>query len=940
MLFEDDPPAAGSSAGLSASATSQNSTVSAFGGYNGADPASSSSSFVSANSSLRQTRLSFGPSGTLGLEAMADDPHHPGPHGESSHAGHHDVLAEAAALERGGHSAEMAHQEEEEVAPSACLLGANAACTTNVPAMQNFFAALHPPPESAPANNRNHRHHATTDGGPRMSQDDISSTDDETSNDSADLTIMGRDGGRSKRQIDGTRKRRSDGDQGGRGVAMTMDADNDDNKEREKGGGCWRGDVGDETTDEEYEENFHQSMRLGGGTSKNLAGLFGNAAADASGSAKVGDEEGKGKDKAVEYPTQQETAPSFFASVTAAAAPSASASSTSSTGGGTGTMKCSSPPRAGTTASSATAALAFGGLAAASGPSTSQSSLNSSAAAAPSSPTRSSANSFLSSRASADSNNHTNTSTGSTGITYGVNANGTAPKDGRYSFTASPIDETEEDIFRGVGNKVRRLNLGPDDASATSNRRSIFKKMKAEPSFSNGGFAFGAGAGGGDLSVHTSFGSGTSGGSKLMDAIEEEIMDTDDRISPTDVMSFPATSLDMSTAASGPPPKTPRSGRRNPVGVTNMMMEDDDDNEEAILDDGGADLEDATPAAPKISRSARASGGNKYNHVRPGTPTLEDHIATSTGMASPEQMGGCYDGDAAFVTTASATSPPRSMTSTSHTPHRNLGRHPATPVIEKRLVRRTPKVFTFQDEDTAGRRMGGGATPLAPPVPPKTPGSALGGVKRRSRFGDRDEDEMMETNQQSSAAALGRFETDFQIVGRPLGKGSFGTVYKCLSKVDGCTYGIKVANRRIKGVADRERMLKEVYALAALSDQADTAAFHIVRYHQAWMEEGRLHIQTELCTSTLQAELEVSPSAAAQTHQMQVEAPPLRQPMSHERRYKLLREILLALELIHKNNMCHLDIKPENIFIKTDQYKLGVSIAATRVPICRAVDNQ
>jgi len=304
-------------------------------------------------------------------------------------------------------------------------------------------------------------------------------------------------------------------------------------------------------------------------------------------------------------------------------------------------------------------------------------------------------------------------------------------------------------------------------------------------------------------------------------------------------------------------------------------------------------------------------------------------------------MGGCYEGDAAFVSTASAFSPPRSMTATSHTPHRNLGRPPATPVIEKRLVRRTPKVFTFQDEDTVGRRTGGGATPLAPPVPSKTPGSALGGVKRRSRFGDRDEDEMMETNnQQSSAAALGRFETDFQIVGRPLGKGSFGTVYKCLSKIDGATYAIKVANRRIKGVADRERMLKEVYALAALSDQADTAAFHIVRYHQAWMEEGRLHIQTELCTSTLQAELEVSPSAAALAHQMQVEAPPLRQPMSHERRYKLLREILLALELIHKNNMCHLDIKPENIFIKTDQYKLGVSIAATRVPICRAVENQ
>lgn len=97
---------------------------------------------------------------------------------------------------------------------------------------------------------------------------------------------------------------------------------------------------------------------------------------------------------------------------------------------------------------------------------------------------------------------------------------------------------------------------------------------------------------------------------------------------------------------------------------------------------------------------------------------------------------------------------------------------------------------------------------------------------------------------------------------------------------------------------------KQVYALAALSDQADTAAFHIVRYHQAWMEENRLYIQTELCSFTLDAEMR-------------------RGPMSVDRRYKLLREVLLALEFIHRNGMVHLDIKPENVFVKNDQYKLG-----------------
>merc|ERR1711935_536669 len=160
--------------------------------------------------------------------------------------------------------------------------------------------------------------------------------------------------------------------------------------------------------------------------------------------------------------------------------------------------------------------------------------------------------------------------------------------------------------------------------------------------------------------------------------------------------------------------------------------------------------------------------------------------------------------------------------------------------------------------------------------------------------------------EQAVATPPSRFYSDFDVIAE-LGSGSFGNVFQALSRLDGCMYAIKVAHRVAKGASDRDRMLKEVYALAALSDRADTATFHIVRYHQAWMEEERLYIQTELCTTTLQAEMQ--------------QAAPRSLPLAT--RYRCLREILLALNFIHNNQMVHLDIKPENIFLKNDQFKLG-----------------
>ncbi len=49
--------------------------------------------------------------------------------------------------------------------------------------------------------------------------------------------------------------------------------------------------------------------------------------------------------------------------------------------------------------------------------------------------------------------------------------------------------------------------------------------------------------------------------------------------------------------------------------------------------------------------------------------------------------------------------------------------------------------------------------------------------------------------------------------------------------------------------------MQQVFALVALCQQDDLRTFHIVRYHQAWIEDDGslyIYIQNELWTATLQ----------------------------------------------------------------------------------------
>lgn len=146
-----------------------------------------------------------------------------------------------------------------------------------------------------------------------------------------------------------------------------------------------------------------------------------------------------------------------------------------------------------------------------------------------------------------------------------------------------------------------------------------------------------------------------------------------------------------------------------------------------------------------------------------------------------------------------------------------------------------------------------------------------------------------------------RYEEDFETE-EEIGHGQFGSVYRCIKRMDGVKYAVKQLHLG-SPKASKQTLLQEVYALSALSCRGDFNK-HIVRYFSAWCEDSALYIQMELCDITLDKYLKI--------HKMN------EKDIKH-----LLKSILKGLAFIHSQSIVHLDIKPENIFIHNDIYKIG-----------------
>jgi wee1-like protein kinase len=183
---------------------------------------------------------------------------------------------------------------------------------------------------------------------------------------------------------------------------------------------------------------------------------------------------------------------------------------------------------------------------------------------------------------------------------------------------------------------------------------------------------------------------------------------------------------------------------------------------------------------------------------------------------------------------------------------------------------------------------------------------------------------------------VSRYHEEFHEVCK-LGSGEFGDVFKCINRLDGCTYAIKRSKKAIAGSALEISAWKEVCAHAVLVKHN-----HIVHYYSAWAEADRMLIQNEYCNGGSLAEFIESlrlnnNKVLTSSTQLSPASSSLNKLYLIESDLKiLLLHIAKGLAYMHSLNLVHLDIKPGNIFICRSPRRVAINtnnIKGQQLPI-------
>ncbi|XP_076339444.1 wee1-like protein kinase 2 [Tachypleus tridentatus] len=157
-----------------------------------------------------------------------------------------------------------------------------------------------------------------------------------------------------------------------------------------------------------------------------------------------------------------------------------------------------------------------------------------------------------------------------------------------------------------------------------------------------------------------------------------------------------------------------------------------------------------------------------------------------------------------------------------------------------------------------------------------------------------------------SDTSISRYNEEFLELCQ-IGSGEFGSVYKCVNRLDGCEYAIKKSRNPIKGSFDEKTALNEVYAHAVLGKHP-----HVVRYYSAWAENRHMVIQNEYCNGGSLANAVIENRKSGRH-------------FSEEELKQILLQVAEGLKYIHSQNLVHMDIKPGNIFISRNMKSASAS---------------
>lgn len=143
------------------------------------------------------------------------------------------------------------------------------------------------------------------------------------------------------------------------------------------------------------------------------------------------------------------------------------------------------------------------------------------------------------------------------------------------------------------------------------------------------------------------------------------------------------------------------------------------------------------------------------------------------------------------------------------------------------------------------------------------------------------------------------FTDHYKIVGRELGRGKFAVVKKCEEKATGKVYAAKFLRKRRKGNCCRGDIMNEIAVL-----ESAKANEYIVGLHEVYETKNEIILVLECAAGGEIFDQCVGDSDEAFTEKDVI---------------RLARQILTGVAFLHKNNVVHLDLKPQNILLTCAQ---------------------